>query len=942
MIDKLGLLFRKLCITYDDVFAAEDIVPSEEDFNAMADNVRSASRHQYTDSEFLSIREQVRELRAASIGVGISIDKPSSEHNMDWFTNFVEANPEACKYNQRFMRYMADAKHWSDDMITDLDRNTNEIVNRLGDPSKKGNWKRKGLVIGDVQSGKTANYTSVCNKAVDAGYKIIIVLAGRTNTLRRQTQKRLESDFIGFMKDDANQQRGEILPTVRVGVGAYGMTNPIHVEAFTTNARDFSKAVADASSISINEQMMPKVFVVKKVKTVLENLAKWLSGPDQKMIDVPMLLIDDEADDASINTKGENSPTAINSCIRRVLKLFSRSTYLAITATPFANILINPYVDGTEQIDTDLFPDDFIYCLPTPSNYIGSEKLFRDDSTIDQVIPIMRDDVKNAFPFKHKKTQDVLELPNSLKDAIRYYAISNVVRDIRGQGKTHRSMMINVSRFVDVQNRIKSRVISFWEKSIMLYIKSYCQMGEVALNYPEIKAIKRVFDDSNIERDYNISWESIQKELYNSNVKVNVVSVNQKSADSLDYDRYERENNDGLRVIAIGGDCLSRGLTLEGLCVSYFYRNSQMYDTLMQMGRWFGYRPGYERLVRVWMAEDAVSWYAHISQATEALKLEVFRMNRNNLTPMEFGYKIQGHPDSLIPTARAKMKNAKLEVKYAEIDVSGHLIECPRLRDDVRIMNKNEERTKTFIRNIGAKYCKVGDNCDIIFRNVMAGDVADFIDSFKALEWNYYFDSASLADSIRFGDACWNVCIKNGPKDAKINWKVNIGDGVIETIRAQKRKSSRSKNELGKYSAVKISGSKVKVGAGGCTSVGLENNSMQTVKEEWAKLPSDLNMKKDGSGLKEIPDEFILHYIDHPLLIIHFLHITDEAMPNEDDMFDDDECKVIALSLAFPSNDNYEEMKRNQSSQSKVKVYLNTIAQQLEDEEGDDILYEDL
>ena len=941
MIDKLSLLFRKLCIAYDDDFAAEEIVPSEDEFNTMADRVRYESRHQYTDSEFLSIREQVRELRAASIGIGISIDKPSSDHDMEWFSSFVSSNPDSCKYNQRFIRYMAEAKHWSEDMITDLDRNTDEIVNRLGDPNKKGGWKRKGLVIGDVQSGKTANYTSVCNKAVDAGYKIIIILAGRTNTLRRQTQKRLESDFIGLQKDDANQQKGEVLPTIRVGVGLYGKTDTA-VEAFTTNARDFSKAVADASSISIYDQMPPKVFVVKKVKSVLENLAKWLAGPDQKTIDVPMLLIDDEADDASINTKGENTPTAINACIRKILKLFSHSTYLAITATPFANILINPYVEGTDQIDPDLFPDDFIYCLPTPTNYIGSEKLFRDGSTTGQVIPIKAEDVKNAFPFKHKKEQDIVELPATLKDAIRYYAVSNAIRDILGQSKTHRSMMVNVSRFVDVQNRLKSRVISFWEKSVMLYIKSYCQMGEVALKYPEIQAIKKVFDDSGLEAAYGISWERIQEALYSSNEKVHVVSVNQKSADSLDYERYERENNDGLRVIAIGGDCLSRGLTLEGLCVSYFYRNSQMYDTLMQMGRWFGYRPGYDRLIRVWMAEDAVSWYAHISQATEALKLEVFRMNRNKLTPMEFGYKIQGHPDALIPTARAKMKNARLDVKYAEIDVSGHLIECPRLRDNVSILNKNEESAKTFIRNISAKHIVEDRSGDLFFTGVSAEDIATLVDSFRTLDWHYYFDSATLADGIRLINDHWNVCIKNGPKDATIRWNISLADGTTRIINAQKRKSSRSQNESDKYPIVKISGSKVKVGAGGCTSVGLENISMQTIKEEWASLPDDLKLKKDGSGLKEIPDEFILHYLEHPLLLIHFLHVTDEATENEDDMFKDAECKVIALSLAFPSDQSYEESKRNKSKQRKIKVYLNTIAQQLDDEEGDDVVYEDL
>lgn len=936
-MDKLDLLFRKLCVEYDDEFAAEGIVPTVEEFNEMADRIRNASRHQYTDSEFTSIREQVRELRAASIGIVVSIDKPSTDHDLEWYTHFVEDNPESCSYNRRFKRYMAEAKHWSEDMITDLDRNTDEILNRIGDPSK--GEKRKGLVIGDVQSGKTANYTSVCNKAIDAGYKIIIVLAGRTNTLRRQTQKRLESDFVGLQKDDANQRRGEILPTINVGVGLYGKIETNCVEAFTSNTRDFSKSVADSHSIIINDQMMPKLFVVKKVKSVLDNLAKWLAGPDNKTIDVPMLLIDDEADDASVNTKEEDSPTAINSCIRRILKLFSNSTYLAITATPFANILINPYVEGTDRIDPDLFPDDFICCLPTPSNYIGSEKLFRDEANSAQVIPVKADDVKDAFPFKHKKTQDVLELPSSLKQALRYYAVSNAVRDILGHTKTHRSMMINVSRFVDVQNRLKSKVSSFWANSVMLYVKSYCKMGELALEYPEIRAIKKVFDDSGLEASYGITWEQLQEHLFEANEKVSVVSVNQKSADSLDYERFERENHDGLRVIAIGGDCLSRGLTLEGLCVSYFYRNSQMYDTLMQMGRWFGYRPGYDKLIRVWMAEDAVSWYAHISEATELLKLEVYRMNRNKLTPLEFGYKICGHPDALIPTARAKMKNAKLDVKYAEVDVSGHLIECPRLFDNVSVMRKNEDLSRGFIEKISSS-CdfEINRSGDAMFRGVPSSAVADYISLFRTLEWNFYFDSASLADGIREMDETWNVCIKNGPETEYV-WPVNLADGRELSFRAQKRQSSRT--EDAKKKIIKVSGSKVKVGAGGCTTVGLESKSIDTVKREWELLPSDLNTKRDGSGLKDIPDEFILHYFDHPLLLIHFLHLTDEAK-DDTDMFDDDECKVIALGLGFPSDEDYEQGKRNKSKKKKIKVYLNTIAQQLEDEQGDDIVYEDL
>ena len=931
-MNKIDILIRKINAQYDEDYEMEGIIPTEDEFNQMAQQVREAIRFPYTDEEFIAARDQVRERREASIGIIVSVDKPSADHDMEWFSKFKEEYPDRNMYNKRFEYYMQEEKHWPEESVKELDRNTDEIVNRLGDPNKAGPWKRKGLVIGDVQSGKTANYTSVCNKAVDAGYKVIIVLAGRTNTLRRQTQKRLESDFVGLRKDDANQKKGEILPTIPVGVHYYGDVSGYSVESITTNVTDFSKKVADSRANSIDEHMRPYLFVVKKVKSVLDNLAEWLGGKNHSILNVPMLLIDDEADDASVNTKTADSPTTINACIRRILSLFSRSTYLGVTATPFANILIDPYIPGTETIDPDLFPEDFICCLPTPDLYIGSEKMFRDEQEIERVISIEANDVKNAFPFGHKKTQEISAVPESLKTAIRYFAVTNAVRDIIGHSKTHRSMMINVSRFVDVQNRLKNKVLDFWNDEVMLYIKSYSMMGEKALEYKPIQQIKTAFDNSKVEKHYGVSWAQIQKNLYNANSRVSIVAVNQKSSDALDYERYEKENNEGMRVIAIGGDCLSRGLTLEGLCVSYFYRNSQMYDTLMQMGRWFGFRDGYDKLVRVWMADKAVAWYTHISEATEQLKVEVHRMNRGNLTPMEFGYKIMGHPDSLIPTARAKMKNAKLDVQYAEIDVSGHLIESPRLYNRVSVMKSNEELVNNFIKKV-SKYGLCQTDGDIIIRGVKAGDVAALISAFKTKLWHFYFEGASLADGIRETDEEWNVVVKNGGEQSKFT--IELADGQKYVIGAQKRTSTWDQNEI------KVSGAKVKVGTGGCTSVGLPDGvSMKDVRDEWENLPDRYCKKRDKSGYKEVPDEFILHgFVRQPLLLIHNLRIVDD---DGKDKYPDDECHVIALGLGFPSDADYVKSKNEKQKQRKIKVYLNTIAQGLADEEGDDFVDENL
>lgn len=931
-IDKIEILFRKMCTQYDEEFGVEDIVPSEDEFNQMAETVRKNCKHTYSDAEFNTIKEQVRELRAAKIGIAICIDKPDAEHDLEWYSKYIEEEGSYQEYNKRFKIYMAQEKHWSNDMINDMDRNTTELMNRIGDPREIGPWARRGLAIGDVQSGKTVNYTSLCNKAIDTGYKIIIVLAGRTNTLRKQTQKRLEKDFIGRMKNDAVQQKGEIVPTIEVGVSLYGNVGSNTVEAFTSNLYDFSKKLADATTISINDRMSPKVFVVKKVKSVLVNLAEWLRNSNRNVsIDVPMLLIDDEADDASVNTREDSSPTAINACIRSILKLFTRKTYLAITATPFANILINPYVEGTDLIDSDLFPEDFIYCLPTPSDYIGSEKLFRDEIYSELIHRVYPEEVKGAFPFRHKKTQTIDVLPNSLKDAVRYYAISNAVRDLKGQIKTHRSMMINVSRFVDVQNRVKDKLINFWNDQIILYVKAYSMLGSVALNYEEIREIKRVFEENRIEQEHGLSWEQIQKSLYESNSNVYIVSVNQKSSDSIDYERWEKENDDGMRVIAIGGDCLSRGLTLEGLCVSYFYRNSQAYDTLMQMGRWFGYRLGYEKLIRVWMANDSVDWYAHISAATESLKLEVYRMNRSKMTPLEFGYVINGHPDSLIPTARVKMKNAKLSLKYAEVNIAGHLIECPRLRDDEGKILSNKKRILEFVERIASYSKLICKKEDLCFKGVLADDIANLVQDFQTLEWHFYLDSTILSEYVRneYADD-WMVYIKNG--EGKPEWTFEI-EGIAHTLGSQKRTSTIDDG------IIKISGSHVRIASVGSTKVGIEAPyTEEELQNEWEELPEYLNMKRDRSGYKAIPDEFILHKVKKPILFIYLLNLVDKKEKPIVDL----SSNVCALGLAFPSDEDYEKSRIEKGKRKKIKVYLNKVAQQLLDEVGDDEVDENL
>lgn len=931
-MDKFDVLFKKISAQYDEDFTIEGKTPTTEEFDSMAIYVREHVKFKYTDAEFESVKERVREFRSVKIGIGVVVEKKAPEHKL-WYVN--RAKEQENLYNDRFKKYLQDAKHWSEESVATLDNNTNAIMDRIGDPQKSGRWRRKGLLIGDVQSGKTANYTSICNKAVDSGYKVIIVLAGLTNTLRRQTQQRLENEFVGIKKPIKQAIVGEIIPSNKVGVSKYGITNNIEVEVFTSAERDFSKVVADTTSVSFNPNAMPKLFVLKKNKSVLTNLELWLRevvGCGQ--IDAPLLLIDDESDNASVNTKEDSSPSAINACIRNILKLFSRATYLGVTATPFANIFINPYVGTGETRDTDLFPEDFIYYLPPPSTYLGSEKLFSGEEYEDVIVPVYPHEVEYCFKFGHKKNIDIPHLPAGLKKAIRYFMLTNCVRDILGQEATHRSMMINVSRFVDVQNLLKEKVEAFW-KRIKTYAYSYAKQGDEALKYDEIKELKDIWEEYDLSKIAKVGWEEIQPLLYNSNKDVDVMAINQKSTDKLDYEGYFKGNGKHLRVIAVGGDCLSRGLTLEGLCVSYFYRKSKMYDTLMQMGRWFGYRPGYGKLIKVWMASEAIEWYTHISAATEELILEVYRMNRNDLTPMDFGFKIQGHPDALIPTAANKMKNAEKEFKYIELEMAGHLIESPRLPYTKEALEQNEKNVRSFIRKASEmRQREEGLGLDLYWKGVPSDDVATLVRTFKSKLWHHYFDPIDLADYIQDTPEGWDVYVKKGEYN---KFRLDLSDREID-FACQKRG-----NTLIEGNVIKVSGTHVRVGWGGCTSVTLSREQKAELDREYRKTESSKKTGKEGE-YKATPDDFYLYGVERPILFIHFLYLTEREKDEngneikpvvERPVFDDNRI-IVALGLGFPSDEDYDSVKKGKTKRRRMRYYLNKIATELKDEEGDD------
>ena len=603
--------------------------------------------------------------------------------------------------------------------VSEIDSKTDEILDCCGNPAKVAcDWHKRGLVIGEVQSGKTALFTGLISKAADAGYKVIVVLTGTLEKLRKQTQSRLDHDFVG-----RSSKKGEKFED---GVAKYRTYKgaPVSLTSFES---DFKTSMQSSSNFQLNSLRDPLLLVVKKNKTVLNQLCTWLGGKNgQENGGIPetLFVVDDEADNASINTNTGESPTAINDHIRRLLGLFRNSTYVGFTATPFANVFIDP----DQQ---DLFPSDFISCMGIPSIYFSVYKMLDTSSEETEnnkyasaLQEIPKEETEQYIPLKHKKNC-VPKIPPSLKEAIRQFFIANVIRDLRGQGKSHRSMLINVSRLISVQNRLKESVAEYvgeLKDTIQAYASS-----EEAESSDEISNLRTTFDNYKCT---DIDWETVKQHLFDSICGIKCYVVNQKNSRSLDYDA---NKEDGLRAIVIGGQALSRGYTLEGLCVSYLYRTTAYYDTLMQMGRWFGYRIGYEDLCRIWMLPKTISFYEQIARATNELREDINRMISDGSTPQDFGLKVRESPDALLITCRNKMKNSAEFTVFSSFNA--YYVETPTI--EKCNFDNNLASAQHLIEKISASSCaylyKEEEN-RFLYRDVPKELVAEFISNFKTNE----------------------------------------------------------------------------------------------------------------------------------------------------------------------------------------------------------------
>ena len=713
--------------------------PGEAAVRNAAENAVQAVKAQAPGAE-IDVDALVRELEAnlnVLVGSASTLTDDSTDH-ISWLPDRRASIDWS--FTRRYQRFLKERKGWALPTLQRSDDLTDRILELIEDPARPGAWDRRGMVVGEVQSGKTSNYIELICKAADSGYKFIVVLTGMTNSLRAQTQLRFDEGFLGW---DTRLNLALDTSNKRVGVGTL-IGEPLLRAIPSTNAEetgDFNLKIANQFNVRLGGD--PVIMVVKKNGSVLRNLTRWakslsLLGPRESISNTPTLVIDDEADFASVNTRpattgDDEDPTVINGRIRELLNAFEQSVYIGYTATPFANIFIYPDQEAG-RFGQDLFPRDFLINLPVPSNHVGPTKVFglpaRDDDDVGPIpaLPLVRvvSDHENQIPNVHRSSLTIDELPKSLTSAMRAFILACAARAARGHEGQHNSMLIHVTRFVDVQSQVADLV-----RFELRDLQNRIRYGDGASPYPILDQLRDMwFEDfepssRSARRLYSdlmvgctdVSWDAVQSKLVESSQRIQVKVINGAAKDALDY----WDHPDGLSAIAIGGDKLSRGLTLEGLSVSYYLRASRMYDTLLQMGRWFGYRPGYVDLCRLYTTDELREFYSHITMATDELRLEFDLMADRGMTPSEFGLRVRSHPAGLVITAANKMRSGmRMTVSY-----SAGISETLSFDRSPTVNGRNHQRFNRFIASLGPSAQLTTGNR--VWRSVSGEDVADLL-----------------------------------------------------------------------------------------------------------------------------------------------------------------------------------------------------------------------
>ncbi|WP_022706907.1 Z1 domain-containing protein [Paracoccus zeaxanthinifaciens] len=520
-------------------------------------------------------------------------------------------------------------KGWDPDTIGSLDDASSEVVSLLGNPNDD-KFACRGLVVGYVQSGKTANMTAVMAKAVDAGYNLVIVLGGVTNKLRQQTQDRFEKDVL----------RHRSL-----------------WQLYTTSEDDFVQPANGGFTMPADGHA--QLIVMKKEGSRLKKLRRTIDRtPTAIMKKLKVLLIDDECDQASVNSaRGEFDMTRINEEIRRALRALPAVSYVGYTATPFANVFINPYPYGNDMDLDDLYPRDFITALKRPVGYFGAREVFGSDSDdVDarerDMIRILGEDEPDLLRPKSPKDKEAFRplMTPSLERAVLWFLASCAIRRARGQTDKHMSMLVHSSQYV-AQHEYMSELIKNWvdERRDDFIADSGDAAAKLRQVFEDERTRSTAADGKGIPEQY----DAVRKYLPDVLEQLTYPVENGVSDAEMRLDF----SGSPVTCIVVGGTVLARGLTLEGLSVSFFLRTSRQYDTLLQMGRWFGYRQGYEDLPRLWTTDDLASKFRSLAVIEEEIREDIAMYRENGITPAQFAVRVRAIPGMAI-TSATKMRHA--------------------------------------------------------------------------------------------------------------------------------------------------------------------------------------------------------------------------------------------------------------------------------------------
>ena len=788
-------------------------------------------------------------------------------------------------FQRRYEHYLL-LEHYGDEAKNYIVNEAEKVLSFCADP--EGNEKKRGLVMGDVQSGKTSNYLALANLACDYGYRIVLILAGMTDSLRIQTQERTDEGVIGAVSSTIGNS--DEIKYIGVGKSAYTNENKYYAIPLTTDKKDF--VVGSSANFTSSDLNKPQILVVKKNKAVLESVKKWLKPGQTNISSRNILIIDDECDNASINTKADDDPSTINALIRDIYNNFDCSSYVGYTATPFANIFINP--DKKIGYD-DLFPSDFIHRLVSSGeSYFGIDKVFKNDLNH---IRFLYTNEKNFVPPKHKSDQVVEGLPDSLKDAICSFLLCNCIRTLRGDKTKHRSMMINITPY----NKVQKEIAYFVETYVNGLIDSISQYDKYDVDrFIKHRELNRIYEVYNNDLLFKVNkngevlnekypFETIKDYLFNEVSQFKVAIINNKYKGDQRF-KYKDYKETGARVIAIGGFVLSRGLTLEGLMTSYYSRNASAYDTLLQMCRWFGYRPNYEDLCSIYLSQTNIDNFDAVIMAIDNIDTQLEIMNAQGATPKDFGLMIMESPDTLetnlLITARNKMKNTTEIIRglnYSGVDIDTSKLYSDQERNQIN--RKEVENLCDLLEKSGNHLVMANNNTRNMYRNVSHKIVANFIKKLAVPIENKKFDIENISSFIEKGEFYdkWDIVFATGQKDINIkNYSLNNGLSIPPI----KRSFAKDDNE----DIVRIAKNNNRLLEPGIFNSGLNEAQIEEAKQYAKERPSKKQRIKEPVPIAK---DYLRVKNRNPLLVIlPILLVQDEKDQDESD-YSDTKARII-------------------------------------------------